>query len=224
MHGSLAKNDGVEWPDGTHHRHESHDRFGERKETKMNARIVEEPIQMELATATGGKVPHGVPRKLRSIVLTVAAGLTAFAVAFPAAGWTQEKPADNMEILRDKIRADKKLLVAANMELTESEANGFWPVYEAYQKDLAALNQRIGKFIESYAEYYRADAMTDKKARKLVREYVAIWKSEAGLRESYVPNLDKVLPPQKVARYLQIENKIRALVHYELAAQIPLVP
>jgi hypothetical protein len=39
---------------------------------------------------------------------------------------------DNMQILRDKIKADKKLLVAANMELTESEAKGFWPVYEEY--------------------------------------------------------------------------------------------
>ena len=42
-----------------------------------------------------------------------------------------DKPADNMQILRDKIKADKKLVVAANMKLTESEAKGFWPVYEA---------------------------------------------------------------------------------------------
>ena len=35
---------------------------------------------------------------------------------FPAQ--SQDKPANNMEILRDKIKADKKLLVATNMELT----------------------------------------------------------------------------------------------------------
>jgi hypothetical protein len=35
--------------------------------------------------------------------------------------------------------------------------------------------------------------------------------------------LGKALPATKVARYLQIENKIRALVKFELAAQIPLV-
>ena len=43
----------------------------------------------------------------------------------------QDKSADNMQILLDKIKADKKLLVAANMDLTESEAKGFWPIYEA---------------------------------------------------------------------------------------------
>ena len=133
----------------------------------------------------------------------------------------QDKPADNMQIMKDKIKADKKLLVANNMQLTESEAKAFWPVYEQYQKDLAAINQRIGKLIESYAADYQT--MTDEKAKKLTAEMVAIEKAEAGLQESYVPKLNKVLPPKKVARYLQIENKIRALVKYELAGQIPLV-
>jgi hypothetical protein len=143
-------------------------------------------------------------------------------------GWTipsaaQDKPADNMQILRDKIKADKKLLVAANMELTESEAKAFWPVYDQYQKDLAAINQRIGNLIKSYAADYQANTMTDEKAKKLTAEYVAIEKAEAGLKEASVPKLSKVLPPKKVARYLQIENKIRAMVKYELAGEIPLV-
>ncbi len=161
--------------------------------------------------------------KLRGILLAVGIGLTSLAVAFPTPGWTQGKPADNMQILRDKIKADKKLLVATNMQLTESEAKVFWPVYEQYQKDLMAINQRIGKLIETYAADYRANTLTDEKAKKLTDEYVAIEKAEAGLKESYVPKLLKVLPPKKVARYLQIENKIRAVVEYELAGEIPLV-
>jgi hypothetical protein len=136
---------------------------------------------------------------------------------------SQDKPADNMQILRDKVKAGKKLLVAANMELTESEAKGFWPVYEKYQKDLSAINQRIINLIESYAEAYRAGNITDEKARNLTSELVAIEQSEGGLQASYVPKLSKVLPPKKVARYLQIENKIRAAVKYGLAAEIPLV-
>jgi hypothetical protein len=129
---------------------------------------------------------------------------------------------DNMQILRDKIKADKKLLVANNMELTDSEAKGFWPVYEEYQKDLGAINQRIVKLIESYAADYRAKSLTNEKAKKLVEEMVAIEQAEAGLKTTYVPKLRKVLPQMKVARYLQIENKIRALVKYELAGEVPL--
>jgi hypothetical protein len=153
------------------------------------------------------------------MVMVMVAALVGWAI--PSAA--QDKPADNMQILRDKIKADKKLLVAANMELTESEAKAFWPVYDQYQKDLAAINQRIGNLIKSYAADYQANTMTDEKAKKLTAEYVAIEKAEAGLKESSVPKLSKVLPPKKVARYLQIENKIRAMVKYELAGEIPLV-
>jgi Na+-transporting NADH:ubiquinone oxidoreductase subunit NqrC len=149
--------------------------------------------------------------------------LAAIAIVFVSPVASQDKPADNMQILLEKIKADKKLLVAANMELTESEAKEFWPVYEEYQKDLTSIYQRMGRLIESYAADYRANTLTDEKAKKLVDELVAIEQAEAGLKAASVPKLSKVLPQKKVARYLQIENKIRAVVKYELAEGVPLV-
>src|SRR5882672_12950656 len=97
----------------------------------------------------------------------------------------QDKPADNMQILRDKIRADKKLVVATNMELTESEAKGFWPIYDAYQKDLQTLNQRLANLLDSYAADFRGKSLTDDKARKLVDEAVSIEQAEAKLKSTY---------------------------------------
>jgi hypothetical protein len=164
------------------------------------------------------------PRTAKTLsALFIVTALMVTVMAFPIPALTQDKPADNMQVLREKIKADKKLLVATNMELTESEAKGFWPVYENYQKDLATINQRIVKLIESYAADYRKNTLTDEKAKKLIDEFVAIEQAEAGLKASYVPKLSKVLPPKKVARYLQIENKIRAAVKYELADGVPLV-
>lgn len=135
----------------------------------------------------------------------------------------QDKPADNLQILRDKIKADKKLVVATNMELTESEAKGFWPIYEAYQKDLQKINQRMANMLESYADDFRTKSLTDDKARKLITEAVAIDQAEANLKSTYAPKLSKVLPVRKVVRYLQIENKIRAVVKYDIASGVPLV-
>jgi hypothetical protein len=128
-----------------------------------------------------------------------------------------------MQILRDKIKADKKLVVATNMELTESEAKGFWPIYDEYQKDLQKINRRIVSLLESYAADFRGKSLTDEKAKKLIEEAVAIEQAEANLKSTYAPKLSKVLPVRKVARYLQIENKIRAVVKYELAQGVPLV-
>jgi hypothetical protein len=132
-----------------------------------------------------------------------------------------DKPADDMQILRDTVRADKKLLVATNMELTESEATGFWPIYEQYQKDLQKINRRLANLVESYRADFRSKSLTDDKAKKLIDEPVGIELAEAKLQSEYAPKLGKVLPVKKVARYLQIENKIRAVVKYDLASGVP---
>jgi DNA-directed RNA polymerase subunit F len=133
----------------------------------------------------------------------------------------QEKPSDNMQILREKIRADKKLLVATNMELTESEAKGFWPVYEKYQEELFLLRSRTLKLVEDYAAAY--GKMDNDKARKLLDEFMTIDALGPKLRQAYLPKFRKVLPEVKVVRYYQIENKIHAALMYELAAKIPLI-
>ncbi len=153
--------------------------------------------------------------KLARIVLFAVAAL----LALPAVAQT----ASDMQVLAEKIKADKKLVVAANLQLTEDEAKGFWPVYDAYQKDLQALNQRLIGTVMDYAEAYNKGPVSDETAKKLINEAIAIEEAEVKLKRSYVPRLEKVLPGVKVARYIQIENKIRAIVKYELADQIPLV-
>jgi hypothetical protein len=125
----------------------------------------------------------------------------------------EDKPADNMDIVREKVQADKKLLVAENMQLTEKEAKAFWPVYEAYQNELFLLRSKSIKLI----------SMTDKEAKKLLDEYMTIEGLRLKLRQAYLPKFRKVLPERKVARYYQIENKIQAVLNYELAKNIPLV-
>jgi hypothetical protein len=134
---------------------------------------------------------------------------------------SQDKPADTMQLVLEKMRADKKLLVATNLALTEAEANAFWPVYDAYQKDLSQLNERIMDLIKFYAETYQT--MTDVGAQILVDAYMMIQIERVKLMESYLPKIREVLPEKKVARYFQLENKIRAALDYEIARNIPMV-
>ena len=78
----------------------------------------------------------------------------------------------NMEILMQKVKADKKLLIATNMGLSEAEGKKFWPLYDAYQKELGALNQRLGKTIQEYADAYNAGkgTISEDTAKKLLSE------------------------------------------------------
>jgi hypothetical protein len=129
----------------------------------------------------------------------------------------------NMDILRQKIKADKKLVVASNLELTDAEGATFWPVYDAYQKELQAINQRIAAVVLEYADAYNKGAVSNDVAKKLVDDAMAADAAEAQLKGSYTPKILAALPATKAARYIQIENKIRAAIRYELAEGIPLV-
>jgi hypothetical protein len=133
----------------------------------------------------------------------------------------QEKPADTMQLVREKVGADKKLFIATNMGLTESEAKAFWPVYESYQGELGQVEARTGRLIEEYAKNYRA--MSDQVAKKLLDEFLLIEADRLKLRQAYLPRFRKALPDTKVVRYYQLENKIHAVVSYDLARVIPLV-
>jgi hypothetical protein len=84
------------------------------------------------------------------------------------------KPVDNMQILREKLQGDKKLVVAANMDLTEAEAKAFWPLYEAYQQELHKINDRIAMTIVDYAKEFNANTLTDAKAAQLLERSLAI--------------------------------------------------
>jgi hypothetical protein len=147
--------------------------------------------------------------------------LVAMLTVFIVPSMAQEKPADNMQLVREKIQTDKKLFIAQNVNLTESEAKVFWPVYEDYQKELDKLVDKTVKLIDNYAANYQT--MTEEAAKGLINGYLAIETERVTLMKSFLPKFRKVLPEKKVARYYQLENKINAVVKYELATQIPLV-
>jgi hypothetical protein len=148
--------------------------------------------------------------------LAILVGLASVAVA-------QTTATTNMDILRQKVKADKKLVVAQNLQLTDAEGKGFWPVYDAYQKDLQQVNERLTAVILAYANAYNKGPVANDVAKKLLDEALAVDDAEAKLKSTYVPKILATLPATKAARYLQIENKIRAVIRYELAAGIPLV-
>ena len=156
--------------------------------------------------------------------LTKTAGLLGFLALWAASGAVAQEPAaNNMEILREKLAADKRLVVATNLTLTESQAQAFWPIYAEYQQALQGLNERTLSLVEEYAQLYNARSVTDAAAMELLDQLLSIEADEVALMGQYAERLNGVIPPLQVARYLQIENKIRAVIKYDLAAGIPLV-
>ena len=141
-------------------------------------------------------------------------------LAFANNAAAQEKAPDNMQLLLEKVKADKKLLVAENMQLTDAEAKNFWPLYDRYQDELFLIRARTAKLIKDYADAYKN--MTDAAAKRLIADYIKIETLRLKLHKAYLPKFSEILPGAKVVRYYQIENKVNAALEYELAARIPL--
>ncbi len=133
---------------------------------------------------------------------------------------SQNAQADDLKIVLEKIRADKKLLVADTMRLTESEAKNFWPVYDRYQDELFLLRTRTARLVDEYVSLY--EKISDGEAKRLINEYITIESLRLKLHKTYLPKFQKVLPAAKVVRYYQLENKVNAALEYELASRVPL--
>ena len=165
---------------------------------------------------------------VRTLALAIAVSLAAPVMAQAPA--TPAKPAatpaasgptaSDMEILRQKLKADKKLLIAENMQLTEAEAKAFWPLYEEYVTQVIKLGDRSSALITDFARNY--EKLSDDQARSMLKEQMDIQEQSLALRRETMKKMEGVLPPQKLARFFQIENKFDAEVSCELAKMVPL--
>jgi len=151
--------------------------------------------------------------------LIVAMVLISF--SFVSGPLSAQSRTDEAEIIRSVLQTERKAVVAANMDFTEAESQGFWPVYDEYQKGLRKIHEKTAILIMEYARNYQT--MTDDEADALLKDCLAVEKERLNLKRSFVKKFSKVLSPKKVARYYQIENKIEAIVKNELAKEIPLV-
>ena len=136
----------------------------------------------------------------------------------PAAGQASEA---RLQVLLDTIRANRSAMVAVNLGLSDEEAGRFWPVYERYQTEMNALGDRVSTLIQDYSENFRD--LSDEKALSLIADYLAIEADRIQVRHSYLPQFAETLPGRTVARFYQIENKMDAVLRYDLAATIPVV-
>jgi len=131
---------------------------------------------------------------------------------------------EQMRALQSQLGEGKRDFIAQQLSLTPEEAAKFWPVYDAHQQALASLNQRRLDNIVVYARHWNADSLDDATATKLAEQALDIEKDEAALMEHTFRKLKNAVPAVKAVRYLQVEAKVRAIVRFEQAAQVPLVP
>jgi hypothetical protein len=156
-------------------------------------------------------------KRLSTLLLTAALGLLN-SVSSEAA----ENFDNTMTKARAGYRADREVLVAESLQLTASESEAFWPLYRAYRADMDALGDELVKLVLEYSDIY--PNVPEDRAEQLLKRYTDLESKLAKKRESYLKRARKAMPPAKVLRWAQLENRMDLALRLQLAGAIPLVP
>ncbi|MCC6195966.1 MAG: hypothetical protein IT518_16030 [Burkholderiales bacterium] len=156
---------------------------------------------------------------MSKLILAGAMALAALTVPLAVAQDNAAAVAD-LQAMQQAARKDKRALVAKTLNLTDAEGKKFWPVYDKFQSELAQLNRERNVALEGLVA--RDRPVTDAYAKQLVNELVSIEEQEVKALRKMSNASMRALPPKKAARYLQLENKLRAVQDYEIAVAFPL--
>ena len=136
----------------------------------------------------------------------------------------QEKPKitdQDIQLLRQDLRSQKKQIVAANLNLTEDQSTKFWPVYDQYIAEQIKIHDQKYAVIKEFATSW--GTISDVQAEDLTKRALAVDDQVAQLRIKYMPNFLKVLPGKQVATFFQIDRRLQMMVDLQLMSQLPLV-
>lgn len=126
-----------------------------------------------------------------------------------------------IEAARKLIDKERRVVIAGEMNLSDTERQPFWAIYSDYSAEMSEVGKDYASQIAQYAA--NIDNMTDEVAEDLLKSYFRVRRNQLKIREKYRRRYAKVLPIIKVARFYQVENKLDAIYDFQLASQIPLI-
>ncbi|MEO1201579.1 MAG: hypothetical protein AAFX10_02650 [Pseudomonadota bacterium] len=158
-------------------------------------------------------------RPLASPLVALVAVLAALAPGAPAEA---QELKERIAIAMEMITAGAREILEEEMILTDKQKEAFWPLYDEYAAKRREIGQRYVRLIGAYLDRYQAGSLTDDDADLILDVYFDIEMDTLQLQQRYVRRFRKIMPGIKVARFFQLESKIRAEVDQALALAIPL--
>jgi len=148
--------------------------------------------------------------------------LAAASFCLAAGAATAQTVRETLDVTRQAVESQRRVLVSGALPLTDAEADAFWPLYDAYEKERRPLDERANKLVADFLA--GASSLTDAQAKAMVEEALGIDEGKLRVRRGYLGRMLKAISPRKVARFYQIDNKLDAVVRADISRQIPLAP
>ena len=113
---------------------------------------------------------------------------------------------DKTDEKREKIKAYKISFLTTELDLSSSEAEKFWPIYNAYDDKQFELRHDKMKTYWRKLDDNNVNSISEKEAAKLLSQIESTDKELYLLREKYMTNLKKILSSKKILKLKKSED------------------
>jgi hypothetical protein len=156
------------------------------------------------------------------MIRVLSTGIAALLLTLPTIGLGQQA-GDEVAEGRAMVQAGRAELIRSELRFTDEEAAAFWPIYEVYQAETAAVGDRYAAMLAEYINRYDRGDLSDEYAIDLLDVFFGVKRDLLDVQTNYLPKFMEALPALKVAQFYQLENKIRAEIDAQLAVVVPLI-
>ena len=107
----------------------------------------------------------------------------------------------------EKFMAIRVAYFTEQLELTSTEAEKFWPLYNEYEKNKSTLNRERRRSVRDAVT--RMESLTDQEAKKIIELHIELWKKEVDLDTEFYTRIAEILPPKKIVKLTVAEIGFR---------------
>lgn len=132
-----------------------------------------------------------------------------------------EVPQQYMDLLRSDVRAKKKQIVKQVVGLSEEQGAKFWPLHEAYEKELDALQGERLKLLQDYEQKW-AD-LSETQVSAYLHRLLDLRIRRDKLLQKYFKSMARAAGATAAARFVQIEHQMLTVMDMQIIAMVPLI-
>lgn len=154
--------------------------------------------------------------------LIVLAAIASLGISEAALAQAKSNLTDEAQATIAALQADKRAVMLQTLALNDTQMKKFIPIYDEYQAEMKKLYTDANDLGN---RLFVADlgGMTGDESRAIMKRFFELRGQRLKLLEKYAGKLDKELPAVKVFQFVQVENKIQALLDVAAAASVPIV-
>lgn len=106
---------------------------------------------------------------------------------------------------RDKIKALKIAFITEKLNLSEKEAQQFWPIYNSFEEDMSNLKRQA----YNTRKEVDLDAISDEDAVQLLKQIRTNENKKHALENDFIDRLSRVISAKKIILMHKIEDDFK---------------